>query len=55
LHAEGSDAEQQAWLTVLAQDTGMPVEEISDFIYWPDREMSAAEIVERALLSAGHE
>jgi hypothetical protein len=55
LHAEGSEAEQQAWLTVLAQDTGMPVGEISDFIYWPDREMSAAEIVERALLSAGHE
>src|SRR5260221_2586133 len=52
MRAEGSEAEQQAWLTVLAQATGMPVEAISNFIYWPDRDMSAAEIVARALLSA---
>lgn len=52
LRAEGSEAEQEAWLTVLAQDTGMPVGAISDFIYWPDREMSATEFVERAMLNA---
>jgi tetratricopeptide (TPR) repeat protein len=52
MRAEGSEAEQQAWLALLAQDTGMPAGAISDFIYWPDQEMSPAEIVERALLSA---
>jgi hypothetical protein len=46
---EGPDAGEQCeeWLSQL-QDQ-VPDPQISDYIFWPDRKMSAEEIVDRAL------
>jgi hypothetical protein len=41
---KGSEAQQNAWLKQLSGV--MPVGKITDLIYWPDREMTADEIVE---------
>ena len=45
--AEGTDEEQQAWLTMVEESVPHP--QVSDLIYYPEVELSAEEIVDLAL------
>lgn len=47
--ADGTEEEQAAWLLLVAEETGVSQGSITDDIYWPKKEMTAEEIVERAI------
>ena len=44
---EGTQDEVSEWLTILERN--VPDPEVSNYIFWPDREMTSEEIVDRAL------
>ena len=43
----GTEAEQEEWLETL--EANVPDPAVSDLIFWPERELTAEEIVDRAL------
>lgn len=45
--ALGNEAEISAWVAEL--QSAVPDPNIVNYVYWPDRPMSAAEIVDRAM------
>jgi hypothetical protein len=49
MHAEGSEADLDAWLDLI--ERSVPDPNVSDLIYWPPggQELSAEEVVDRAL------
>jgi hypothetical protein len=47
--ADGTEEEREAWLILLVEATDSSQGSILDDIYWPKDEMSAEEIVERAI------
>jgi tetratricopeptide (TPR) repeat protein len=49
MRVEGTEEEQEAWLRLIAEETGASFDSITDDIYWPKQEMAAEEIVERAI------
>jgi tetratricopeptide (TPR) repeat protein len=50
MRVEGTEEEQEAWLRLIAEETGASFGSITDDIYWPKQEMTAEEIVERAIV-----
>jgi tetratricopeptide (TPR) repeat protein len=46
---DGTEEEIEAWLKLIADETGASFGSITDDIYWPKQEMTAEEIVERAI------
>lgn len=49
MRVEGTEEEQEARLRLIAEETGASFGSITDDIYWPKQEMTAEEIVERAI------
>jgi hypothetical protein len=49
MNAQGTEEEQDAWLKLIAEETGASQGSITDDIYWPKQEMTAEQIVERAI------
>jgi tetratricopeptide (TPR) repeat protein len=47
--ADGTEEEQAAWLLLLAEETGASQGSITDDIYWPQQEMTADKIANRAI------
>ena len=46
---DGTEEELDAWLKLIAEETGASQGSITDEIFWPKQEMTADEIVERAI------
>jgi tetratricopeptide (TPR) repeat protein len=49
MRMEGTEEEQEAWLRLIAEETGASFGSITEDIYWPKKEMTAEEIVGRAI------
>ncbi|MDO7904967.1 hypothetical protein Q5741_00900 [Paenibacillus sp. JX-17] len=47
LNGEGSEEEEHQWMEKI--EFSVPCPDISNLIYWPEEELSAKEIVEKAL------